>query len=275
MADPEIENKIKSLEDENNRLKDELDYDLFSTREAFRIVVESNLDSIIGIDKNCNIMLFNPAAEELFMYVEDEVLFKPVEILFKENIEEEYHKKLVRFLNKGIFERDILNKTTEVIFKRRDGSYFDGETSFAVGRGKSDLYIVLTIRDISERKKLEQKLLESEAKARTLLNTPHQAILMIDYNGFILDCNKGCRQLFSENHSEIVGKNISHYRNNNITHELLSKIQWVFESGEILRYESLSNGEFFDNIIYPVHDDNGIVIQSVMVSNNITDYKQK
>jgi PAS domain S-box-containing protein len=275
MAQVEVENKIKDLEDENYRLKEELDYDLFSAREAFRIVVESNLDAIIGIDNNCNIMLFNPAAEEMFQLVEEEVLYKPVEILFKEDVEKGYHSKLVKFLNEGIFERDILNKTTEVLFRKKNGDYFEGETSFAVGRGKSNLYIVLTIRDISERKRLERKLIESEAKARTLLNTPHQAILMIDVKGNILDCNRSCHQLFADNHSDIIGKHISNCRNKNITLDLLSKIEWVFSSGEILRYESKLDREYYDNIIYPVVDQNGVVIQTVMVSNNITDYKQK
>ncbi len=271
----EIENKIRNLEDENYRLKEELDYEMFSAREAFRIVVESNLDSIIGIDNNCCIILFNPAAEDMFQYVEKEVLFKPVEILFKEEVEEEYHNKLIKFLNEGIFERDILNKTTEVLFKRRDGTYFEGETSFAVGRGKTNLYIVLTIRDISDKKKLERDLIESEAKARTLLNTPHQSILLIDHKGNILDCNKNCRQLFADNHPNIIGKHISNCINKNITSDLITKIEWVYSSGEILRYETQFDDEYFDNIIYPVLDIDKKVFQTVFVSNNITDYKQK
>ncbi len=273
MAETELENKIKSLENENYRLKEELDYSLFSAKEAFRIVVESNLDSIIGIDNNCNIILFNPAAEDMFQYVENEVLFKPIEMLFKEDVEEDYHSKLVKFLNEGIFERELLNKTTEVLFKRRDGSYFEGETSFAVGRGKTNLYIVLTIRDISYRKKMERELIESEAKARTLLNTPHLSILLIDKLGNIVDCNKSCKKLFSEKKpSDVIGRNIFNCKNKNITEDLLSKIEWVFNTSEILRYESKYDQEYFDNILYPVIDKNGNVIQTVLVSTNITDF---
>jgi len=269
------ENKIKDLEDENYRLKEELDYDLFSTREAFRIVVESNLDPIIGIDNNCCIMLFNPAAEDMFQYVEKELLFKPVEILFKEDVEEEYHNKLIKFLNEGIFERDLLNKTTEVHFKRRDGSYFEGETSFAVGRGKSNLYIVLTIRDISYRKKIERELIESEAKARTLLDTPHQSIILVDIKGNILDCNKSSLQFFSSQRSETIGKNITCCKNIIINRDILFKIDWVFSSAEILRYETRIKDELYDNIIYPVIDKNGKVFQAVLVTNNITDFQQE
>jgi len=269
------EENIRDLKDENFRLKEELDYEMFSAREAFRIVVESNLDAIIGIDNNCNIILLNPAGEDLFQYVEKEIIHKPIEILFKENVKEEYHDKLIKFLNEGIFERDLLNKTTEILFKKRDGNYFEGETSFAVGRGKTNLYIVLTIRDISVKKKIERELVESEAKARTLLNTPHQSIVLIDQNGKIIDCNQSCLQLWNSKQNEVIDRNIAAFVNSESSNDILIKIKWVFSSSEILRYETKSNNEYFDNIIYPVIDKDEKVVQVVLVINNITDFQKE
>ncbi|MCX5859913.1 MAG: MEDS domain-containing protein, partial [Proteobacteria bacterium] len=122
-----------------------------ATKEQLALVVEADLDAIIAIDEAGNISLFNPAAEELFQYGLDEVLFQPVRVLLREDVSEVHHKRLERFLTKGIGRCGHIGRRTEFTFRRKDGTPFDGELSMSGARVGGKRMIVVSIRDITER----------------------------------------------------------------------------------------------------------------------------
>ncbi len=57
------------------------------------------------------------------------------------------------------------------------------------------------------RQKTEQTLRQSEKKYRSLYNSIRDAILVVDMNRSILDCNQAFVDLFGYSHNEIIGKN--------------------------------------------------------------------
>ncbi|NJD51770.1 MAG: PAS domain S-box protein [Candidatus Methanoperedens sp.] len=66
------------------------------------------------------------------------------------------------------------------------------------------------VRDITEKIKIEQKLIESEAKYRELFENANDGMYTHDINGFILTINEaGCKILECTRKDEIIGTNIS------------------------------------------------------------------
>lgn len=76
------------------------------------------------------------------------------------------------------------------------------------GDGNAGLSII-TSRDISERKQMEQAVHESEEKYRSLLEHAHDAIMIADFEGNLLEVNKRAEELLGYTKEELVGTNIS------------------------------------------------------------------
>jgi PAS domain S-box-containing protein len=130
----------------------------------WRAVVESAVDGIIVIDEKGRIEAFNPAAERLFGYSEQEVVGKNVNVLMPSPYHEEHDAYLDRYRSTGV--RKIIGIGREVTGRRRDGTTFPlrlsvGETSLGGERKFTGI-----LHDLSERAAIEHQLREQTALAR-------------------------------------------------------------------------------------------------------------
>ena len=73
------------------------------------------------------------------------------------------------------------------------------------------LAVHITLIDITERKQAEQNLEESELKYRSLVETSPNAILILDLNGNVVDCNKAAERNLSKDRSQIINKNVFNF----------------------------------------------------------------
>jgi PAS domain S-box-containing protein len=73
--------------------------------------------------------------------------------------------------------------------KRSDGTVFDADVSLNRLELKSRKYLLAIVRDITERKEVEQALIESEKKFRTVFDKSKQPIIIADLKGTILTGN--------------------------------------------------------------------------------------
>jgi len=124
--------------------------------ERLRAILDSMVDGVIVLDKHGRVTLFNPAAERIFQRPPAEVLREPVENLFAPGDWAKYHDYLARHLGQN---------PTEVIEAkavRADGSGLPIDLAVSeITRGGAMMLIVV-VRDISERKKLEEQYRQSQ-----------------------------------------------------------------------------------------------------------------
>lgn len=93
--------------------------------------------------------------------------------------------------------------------RRKDGSTFDVEISTQFQEPDGGRLIAF-LHDISNRKKAEEKLRQSEQRYKSLFQGNHTAILLIDPNtGDIKDANIAAGKFYGWSHSEICAMNIS------------------------------------------------------------------
>ena len=108
-------------------------------------------------------------------------------------VEESDRERLTKIVISTIKDPERLHSDFfEYTAKDKDGTPFYGESSVAVMRDSSGkpTGIVFVTRDISERKRLEDKLRESELKLRTVVGSITDGLIITDMTGMITDANE-------------------------------------------------------------------------------------
>jgi PAS domain S-box-containing protein len=123
-------------------------------------ILEAAHDAIITMDSQLNIREFNPAAEHLFGYARIDILGRNVELLLPSADRALQVEALNEYMTTG--GGPLAGRQVELIGLRADGSDFPLELT--VARLGSDTRAVLTgfVRDITERRALEEQLRQSQ-----------------------------------------------------------------------------------------------------------------
>ncbi|MBI5439079.1 MAG: EAL domain-containing protein [Nitrosomonadales bacterium] len=143
-----------------------------------RATINSALDGVVGIDATGKLIEFNPAAEVIFGWQKEEVIgLQMAELLIPEHHRNDHQNGLARYLQTG--ESRILNRCIKITALRRDGTEFPIELSIMSIREGGHVIFVAFIRDITERKQVEDVLRESEAKLHAILNSAPVGIWLV------------------------------------------------------------------------------------------------
>ncbi len=135
------------------------------SEERYQRLIENANDGIVSIDNEGLVIGFNKKAEDIFGYAHEEVMGKPVFLLFPEEERNGDMKMFEQFKTTG--ELELIVKTIEREGLRKDGRRVSLEATLSVSGAKEKSIITAILRDVTERKKLEQQLTQSE-KLRSL-----------------------------------------------------------------------------------------------------------
>src|SRR5438309_980459 len=129
---------------------------LRGSEERFRILAVTANDAIITADRHGNITYFNPGAERIFGYGATEVNGKPLTVLMPERFRDAHHAGIARYLATG--EARVVGKTVELAGQKKNGAEFPLELSLASWQRGSEIAFTAIIRDVTERKRVEETL---------------------------------------------------------------------------------------------------------------------
>ncbi len=145
-----------------------------SRQEAlYRTVVKGSPDPIITMNTRKEILCFNPAAERVFGYTEQEVLGKNVSMLMPEPHRSAHDGYVDRYLSTG--QKRVIGFYRELVGRRKDGSTFPLELSVMEDRvGDTRLFTGFT-RDLSQQKKVQAELEQANrAKSMFMASMSHE-----------------------------------------------------------------------------------------------------
>ena len=99
----------------------------------------------------------------------------------------------------------------EWLHSRFDGTLFHAEVSLSAMELAGELYIQAIVRDVTKRKKIEKALRESAFRFRSFFNTNPEGILLIDFEGMLIDLNKTFLQESGYSLSECTQKHFKEF----------------------------------------------------------------
>ena len=162
-----LENEVKERERVLASLLDEKRY--------AESLINSSMDMIISVDMERNIFEFNRRAQDTFGYSKDEIIGKPVDLLYAD-----------RDQSLTVYNNTMANHqySAEIVNRRKSGELFPSliSASILVERGGKTLGLMGISRDISDLKRVEADLKRAKedaeaanrAKSEFLTNMSHE-----------------------------------------------------------------------------------------------------
>ncbi|MFA5368279.1 MAG: PAS domain S-box protein, partial [Dehalococcoidia bacterium] len=174
------------------------------SEEKFRVIFSSIADGISVIDLTTGKVIdTNEAALHMFNYTREDVIGMNAYELIAEKDRQRAMEDLVNTLqtgDSGLAEWCLLGK---------GGTEHDCEARASVIRDSSwnPLYLVNVMRDITERKKIEEKLRQSEEKLRAIFESIGDGVSIINMQGKVVEVNETALRTSGYSKEEFLSKN--------------------------------------------------------------------
>jgi PAS domain S-box-containing protein len=169
----------------------------------FNNLVQNSLDGILAFDREYRLTLWNPTMERISGFESPEVLGKSVFELFPFLKETGEDLSLFQALEgKNIVTRERRYTIPET---GREG-FFEGHYSPLRGESGEIIGSLAMIRDITERKRSEEALRETNQTLEALIEASPLAMISLDLDGKVEMWNSAAEQIFGWTEKEVIGR---------------------------------------------------------------------
>jgi PAS domain S-box-containing protein len=127
------------------------------------------MDAIICVDAARQIIVFNPAAERMFGYLADEVVGRTVDAVLLDDVDRFFHAESDHHLLRSGAKTPPVEYLSELTGRRKDGAEFPVEAAFSRVGPPGEEQFTAVVRDITERRRTERAITETEARQRAFL----------------------------------------------------------------------------------------------------------
>lgn len=254
---------------------------LRESEESYRIVAETASDAIIKIDEESRILFVNSAVERIFGYTVEEMVGESLTMIMPENLRERHRAGVRRYIETGV--RRLAWESMEIPALHADGHTFPLEISFGEFNQNGRRFFTGIARDITDRKRAENDLRESETNLRLATGAARMYSWELDLKTQIAR--------FGENFSRVtnLAKPISEMKSGEFFQKLLHP-EDLEKSARYIEHAAQTTGShsvetrlvnpengaivWLETTSYTVRDESGEPQRIVGVSQNITERKR-
>jgi len=247
------------------------------TNQRLAAIVQSSDDAIIGKTLDGIITSWNKGAEKIYGYREDEVINRPVFLLVPPGHKNDMQKILAKIRNNEHIEH------LEAVRVKKGGQQINVSLTISpLYDANGNIIGASTIgRDITERKKMEAQLKESESKAKAILDQTFQFIGLMTIDGTLLEVNKAAADLVGTDGKEYLNKpfwDTPWWRHSPQLQDKLREAIKKVAMGELVRFEATHKAKdgslhYVDFSLKPIKDATGKIIYMIPEGRDITERK--
>jgi PAS domain S-box-containing protein len=249
---------------------------LKNEEKRFQNFLEAAPDAIVIVNGTGIIQIVNAQTEKMFGYLRGELLGMPVEILVPHSVHSRHASHREAYSQAP--QPRSMGAGLNLQGRRKDGTEFPVEISLSPIDTAEGHLISSSIRDVTERKKFESRLQETERRFRILVEgIKDYAIVGLDPQGTISSWNTGAERIKGYSAGEIIGKHISCFYTpedlaKNIPGELLRRAvdQGVTEQ-EGWRVRKDGTQFWADVVISALRDDAGKLLGFAKITRDVTE----
>ncbi len=173
---------------------------LRNSEEKYRALVENLNDAVFTVDTRGYFTYMSPAVERFSHYTAEELVGQPFSQLIHPNDLPYLTANVERALagQPGSDEFRAFDKDRQIRWMRT--------SSRPLFEGGQVVGLTGIMTDISERKRAEQVLQQSELKFRNIVENSQDGIALIDEQGIIIEWNKGQERITGFSRAEVLGR---------------------------------------------------------------------
>jgi two-component system CheB/CheR fusion protein len=230
-------------------------------------VVDSSEDAIISKSLDGTVTSWNRGAERIFGYTSQEMIGKPITILFPEDRLQEEQNVIARITNGDRIEH------FETIRKRKDGVLLEVSLTISPVRDVNGRIVGASkiARDITGQK----AIVRSSLLLASIVDSSDDAIVSKTLNGVVTSWNKGAERIFGYTAAEMVGQHITKIFPTERLHEEDYVLSRVRSGQRIEHFETVrkaKDGTLLDIsvTISPIRDAKGTVTGASKIARDVT-----
>ncbi len=252
--------------------------ELHQDKLRFEGIVHSAMDAIITIDEAHKIVLINQAAERMFQWGAEEVLGRPLDRLLPERFRSAHDEHIREFGRSGITTRQM-GALGMVMGVRANGEEFPIEAAISQIGVEGTRYYTVILRDITERRRLEQELAEREALLRAIIEAEPECVKLLNLDGTIRTINAaGLAMIEATSGADVIGRDACQL----VTDEFRSVYRNLVGKagrGEAGRLEFqmvglLGTHRWLDTHVVPLRSADGTITAVLGVTRDVTEWKK-
>ena len=167
----------------------------------FNYMIKYASDAIFLVNMNGEIIETNDKAKSLYGYTDSELMNMHASELRSPEMRKYYDEVIAEIIRDG-------EKVIETEHIKKDGTKFDIENSVRVIEIEGIKYFQSIIRDITERKESERKIIESESELRALFVSMKDVIFVLDNESKIIKIGPTNLDLLFKSPEDLIGKKL-------------------------------------------------------------------
>jgi PAS domain S-box-containing protein len=170
------------------------------SRDDFRQLFQTSPDAILLVNGEGIVVLANEQVHSVFGYDNEELQGQPVEVLIPEEWRQSHHGKRRAYSNAPVLRP--MGIGLELFGARKDNTRFPVEISLSPVNVEQGLFISVSIRDVSERKRLKADARRSLQYLGSAIDSIEGSFLIWDADGRLVLCNTAASRHLGEGHHQ-------------------------------------------------------------------------
>ena len=256
------------------------------------VFFEAVPDAMVAVNQDGEIVQVNSQTERLFGYAQSELVGQSVDILVPVSQRSLHQRNRDRYRVQPEMRR--MGAQLDLRGRRKDGSEFPVEISLSPVPTSSGMLVLSAIRDVSDRKCMEEQLRraqqdltaskerqlqESQNRLALIVDSSQDAIIGKDLGGTITHWNKGAEQIYGYMAEEVIGKPISILAPKDRADEIPAILEKVRQGDRVEYFETArvrKDGQRLNVSISvsPIRGVDGEIIGASAIARDVTSQKR-